>query len=73
MVEEQSSERFSFDLPDSDAAIALAGAGKSTLHRLEALTGTSIVLRGLKLDITGQSSQIERAAALVEHLDLTSI
>ena len=63
MLEAQSSERFSFDLPDSAAAIALAGAGQSTLHRLEALTGTSIVLRGLKLDITGRSSQIEKAAA----------
>ncbi len=66
MVEAQSSERFSFDLPDSDAAIALAGAGQSTLHRIEALTGASIVLRGLKLDITGKSSQIERAAAIIE-------
>ena len=44
MAEAQSSGRFSIDLPDSDAAIALAGAGQSVLHRLEALTGASIVL-----------------------------
>ncbi len=66
MAEAQSSGRFSFDLPSSDAAIALAGAGNSTLHRLEALTGTSIVLRGLQLEISGRSIQIERATALVE-------
>ncbi len=62
----ESSGRFAIDLPDSDAAIALAGAGLSTLHRLEDLTGASIVLRGLQLELSGLSSQIERAAALVE-------
>ena len=66
MAEAQSSGRFSIDLPDSDAAIALAGAGQSVLHRLEALTGASIVLRGLKLEISGRSSQLERASALIE-------
>ncbi|AAQ00402.1 MULTISPECIES: PhoH family protein [Prochlorococcus] len=66
MAEAESSGRFSIDLPDSDAAIAIAGAGQSTLHKLEDLTGASIVLRGLQLEITGRSSQIERAAALVE-------
>ena len=57
---------FSIDLPDSDAAIALAGAGQKTLNRIEAISGASIVLRGLKLEISGLSSQMERAAALVE-------
>ena len=66
MAEAQSSGRFSIDLPDSDAAIALAGAGQSTLHRLEALTGASIVLRGLNLEISGRSSQLERASAVIE-------
>ena len=58
--------RFVFDLPDSDAALALAGEAEATLHRLEALTGASLVLRGLQLVITGRSAQIERAASVVE-------
>ncbi len=66
MSEAVTSGCFSIDLPDSDAAIALAGAGQKTLHRLGAFSGASLVLRGLKLEITGLSSQIERAAALVE-------
>ena len=36
------------------------------MHRLEALTGASVVLRGLQLVITGRPTQIERAAAVVE-------
>ena len=58
--------RFVLDLPDSDAALALAGEAETTLHRLEALTGASLVLRGLQLVITGRSAQIERAASVVE-------
>ena len=37
-----------------------------TLHRLEALTGASVVLRGLQLVISGRAAQIERAASVVE-------
>ncbi|WP_269623301.1 PhoH family protein [Prochlorococcus marinus] len=66
MAEAESSGKFFIDLPDSDSAIALAGAGQSTLHRLESLTGVSIVLRGLQLEISGRQSQLERAVALVE-------
>ncbi len=66
MSDVTSKGRFSIDLPHSDAAIALAGAGQSTLHRLETITGASIVLRGLQLEISGLSNQLERAAALVE-------
>jgi phosphate starvation-inducible PhoH-like protein len=58
--------RFVLDLPDSDAALALAGEAEATLHRLGALTGAGLVLRGLQLVITGRSTQIERAAAVVE-------
>ena len=58
--------RFVLDLPDSDAALALAGEAESTLHQLQGLTGASLVLRGLQLVITGRSKQIERAAAVVE-------
>jgi len=40
-------QSFAIDLPDQDAAMALAGEAEATLHRLEALTGASLVLRGL--------------------------
>ncbi len=66
MTEATSAGRFFIDLPDSDAAIALSGSGQTTLHKLESLTGASLVLRGLQLEISGRSSQLERAAALVE-------
>ena len=66
MSEAISSGCFSIDLPDSDSAVALAGAGQTTLHHLETLSGASIVLRGLQLEISGLTSQVERAAALVE-------
>ena len=59
---------FVLRLPDPSAALALAGAAESTLHRLRAVTGASLVLRGLDLVISGPSSQIERAAGLVELL-----
>ena len=59
---------FSIDLPDQDAAMALAGEAESTLHRLEALTGASLVLRGLSLHLRGRPNQLERAAGLVELL-----
>ena len=58
--------RFILDLPDSDAALALAGEAEATLHCLEALTGASLVLRGLQLIISGRPNQIERASAVVE-------
>ena len=58
--------RFVLDLPNTEAALALAGEAETTLHRLEALTGASLVLRGLQLVITGRPTQIERAAAVVE-------
>jgi phosphate starvation-inducible PhoH-like protein len=48
--------------------MALAGDAEATLHRLEALTGASLVLRGLSLQLRGRPSQLERAAGLVELL-----
>ena len=66
MSEATTEGRFCIDLPDSDAAIALTGSGQSTLHRLESLTGASFALRGLQLEIKGNSYQLERAAAIVE-------
>ena len=66
MTEVASSGRFVLDLPDSDAASALSGLGQKTLHSLEAITGAYLVIRGLQLEISGRSIQVERAAALVE-------
>ena len=66
MSDDGANSRFVLDLPDPEAALALAGEAESTLHRLGALTGASLVLRGLQLVITGRSLQIERAAAVVE-------
>ena len=57
---------FVLDLPDTDAALALAGNGEQTLHHLQALTGASLVIRGLQLVIAGRPAQLERAAAVVE-------
>ncbi|WP_413357853.1 PhoH family protein [Prochlorococcus sp. MIT 1201] len=57
---------FVLDLPDTDAALALAGNGEQTLHHLQALTGASFVIRGLQLVIGGRPAQLERAAAVVE-------
>tara|TARA_Y100001968_G_C19407424_1_gene744463 strand:+ start:475 stop:1452 length:978 start_codon:yes stop_codon:yes gene_type:complete len=68
MTEATKVGRFSIDLPDSNAATALSGAGQETLRKLEALTGVSIVMRGLELEISGRSSQVERTASLVELL-----
>ena len=66
MAEASSSGCFTIDLPDPDAANALAGVGQKTLDRIKALTGAHIVMRGLQLEISGQSSQLERAAGLIE-------
>ena len=66
MSDDGDNGRFVLDLPHSDAALALAGEAEATLHRLGALTGAGLVLRGLQLVITGRSTQIERAAAVVE-------
>jgi len=61
-------QSFAIDLPDQEAALALAGEAEATLHRLEALTGASLVLRGLSLHLRGRPSQLERASGLVELL-----
>ena len=49
MTDDGDHGRFVLDLPNPDAALALAGEAESTLHRLEALTGSSLVMRGLQL------------------------
>ncbi|WP_320674974.1 PhoH family protein [Prochlorococcus sp. MIT 1341] len=58
--------RFVIDLPDSDAALALAGVGNQTLHSIEALTGASLVIRGLELVVAGLPTQLEKAVGVLE-------
>ncbi|MFZ9229506.1 MAG: PhoH family protein [Prochlorococcaceae cyanobacterium] len=55
-------------LDDPESALALAGEAEANLRRIEALTGTSLVLRGLDLVVRGTQSQLERSAALIELL-----
>ena len=66
MPEAAATGRFVLDLPHSEAALALAGSAEQNLHQLEALTGASLVMRGLQLEMSGSLVQIERAAAVVE-------
>jgi phosphate starvation-inducible PhoH-like protein len=55
-------------LPSQASALALAGEGESTLRRLEALTGATLVLRGLDLSLQARPSQLQRACDLLELL-----
>jgi len=55
-------------LPAPQAALALAADGEAQLRRLEALTGTRLVLRGLDLHVRGRPSQQQRVLALLELL-----
>lgn len=61
-------EGSSLNLPAPEAALALAGEGETTLRRIEALTGASLLLRGLALHIQGRPAQVERCAALIDLL-----
>ena len=61
-------EQINLQLPDPTAALALSGQAESTLRRLEALTGASLVLRGLDLELRGTASQLERTCGLIELL-----
>ena len=44
---------FKIDLPSSDAATALSGPGNSFLKKFESLTGVSLTIRGLQLEMNG--------------------
>ncbi|QEY31937.1 PhoH family protein [Synechococcus sp. RSCCF101] len=66
MAEATSTGRFSLDLHDPQAALALSGPAEANLRQIQALTGASCVLRGLELVVNGRPAQIERAAAVVE-------
>ncbi|TAE59059.1 MAG: PhoH family protein [Nostocales cyanobacterium] len=56
-------------LPDIPSAIALAGYGEANLKFLSQQTGTSVVLRGQELLITGTEKQIDLTARLVRSLE----
>jgi len=67
-AEPQGISTATLSLPTPAAALALAGEAESTLRRLEALTGSSLVLRGLDLSVRARPSQLERTTALIELL-----
>lgn len=46
----------------------MAGQAESTLRRIEALTGASLLLRGLELFIQGRPAQVDRCSALIDLL-----
>tara|TARA_Y100001970_G_scaffold294110_1_gene446947 strand:- start:5688 stop:6659 length:972 start_codon:yes stop_codon:yes gene_type:complete len=66
MPEVNPSNFFCLDLPNTDAAVALSSGGHIVLRNLEKLTGVTINLRGLQLEMTGEQSQLERASSIVE-------
>ena len=66
MREVTSSENFTMDLPSTDAATALSGTANSFLKKIESLTGVSLTIRGLQLEMNGVNSNLEKASALVE-------
>jgi phosphate starvation-inducible PhoH-like protein len=66
MKEVSKTGHFKIDLPSSDAATALSGPGNSFLKKFESLTGVSLTIRGLQLEMNGVISKIEKASALVE-------
>ena len=66
MKEVSKTGHFKIDLPSSDAATALSGPGNYFLKKFESLTGVSLTIRGLQLEMNGVISKIERASALVE-------
>ena len=73
MKEVSKTGHFKIDLPSSDAATALSGPGNSFLKKFESLTGVSLTIRGLQLEMNGVISKIERASALDLPLDLLSL
>ncbi len=66
MKEVSSKGHFILDLPSTDAATALSGPGNAFLKKFESLTGVSITIRGLQLELNGVISKLEKASALVE-------
>nr|YP_002048785.1 PhoH-like phosphate starvation-inducible protein [Paulinella chromatophora]ACB42575.1 PhoH-like phosphate starvation-inducible protein [Paulinella chromatophora] len=69
MNETTSSKKlFIIDLPNQSAVLSLIGPSEIIRHQLQALTGVTLVLRGLQLLVKGHPAQLERTVALVELL-----
>ena len=66
MNEVSSKGHFTIDLPSTDAATALSGTGNSFLKKFESLTGVTLTIRGLQLEMNGVMPKLEKASALVE-------
>jgi len=66
MTEVSTKGHFSIDLPSTDAATALSGPGNTFFEKFENLTGVSLTIRGLQLELSGTISNLEKASALVE-------
>tara|TARA_Y100000589_G_scaffold328434_2_gene372539 strand:+ start:502 stop:1461 length:960 start_codon:yes stop_codon:yes gene_type:complete len=66
MTEVPSVGHFTIDLPSTDAATALSGPGNEFLKNFETLTGVSVTIRGLQLEMVGVVAKLEQASALVE-------
>jgi len=66
MKEVSSKDHFTIDLPSTDAATALSGPGNSFLKKFESLTGVTLTIRGLQLEMNGIAPNLEKASALVE-------
>ena len=65
MKEVSKTGHFKIDLPSSDAATALSGPGNSFLKKFESLTGVSLTIRGLQLEMNGVISKIERPSIAI--------
>ena len=66
MTEVSTKGHFSIDLPSTDAATALSGPGNTFFQKFENLTGVSLTIRGLQLELCGTLANLEKASALVE-------
>ena len=66
MREASSEGHFIIDLPSTDAATALSGPGNRFIKKFEDLTGVSLTIRGLQLEMNGIMPKLEQASALVE-------
>ncbi len=56
------------ELPSNDSAIAIAGNREENLKIISSQTGAKLVLRGQELIVSGTSTQIDRACALIRLL-----
>ncbi|MEM6503704.1 MAG: PhoH family protein [Cyanobacteria bacterium P01_C01_bin.89] len=60
---------FNLELPTPESAVALAGYREENLKQLARLTGTTVVLRGQQVCISGQDKQVVQCETLVRSLE----